>query len=191
MKQNITKYFYSIATLLSVAMLFSCETDIKKYQKREISPVFPQGEAHNFVLTYTDSAKVRSILRSPLNEDYTNQKFPYSEFPNGVTVDFFDQKNQKNVVSAKYGIIYPKTQMIELRDSVVLTTYDGKKLQTDQLFWDQKQDWVFTEKNFTFTDIIKGSVTKGVGMDFDKNFSTLKAHKVTGIVPIKEDEIEE
>lgn len=64
---------------------------------------------------------------------------PYSEFPEGVKVEFYDQDRHKNTVQAKYGIIYPSADIVELRDSVVLTTYDGKKLNTAQLFWDQKK----------------------------------------------------
>ena len=111
---------------------------------------------------------------------------PYSEFPEGVKVEFYDQARHKNTVQAKYGIIYPSADMVELRDSVVLTTYDGKKLNTPQLFWDQKEDWIFTDREFTFTDTKKGTVTKGIGMDFDKKFSTVKAHKTTGILSIED-----
>lgn len=146
----------------------------------------PQGQIYDFKLVYTDSTKVVAILKSPHNNDFSNQGFPYSEFPNGVEVDFFDKRNHKNTIKARYGIIYTASQMVELRDSVVLTTYDGKKLNTSQLFWDQKLDWIFTEKEFTFTDSIKGTLTKGVGMDFDKAFSVVKAHKTTGILAIEE-----
>ena len=111
---------------------------------------------------------------------------PYSEFPEGVKVEFYDQARNKNTVQAKYGIIYPSADIVELRDSVVLTTYDGKKLNTPQLFWDQKEDWIFTDREFTFTDTKKGTVTKGIGMDFDKKFSTVKAHKTTGILSIED-----
>ena len=105
------------------------------------------------------------------------------KFPQG---EFYDQARHKNTVQAKYGIIYPSADIVELRDSVVLTTYDGKKLNTPQLFWDQKEDWIFTDREFTFTDTKKGTVTKGIGMDFDKKFSTVKAHKTTGILSIED-----
>ena len=109
---------------------------------------------------------------------------PYTEFPEGVKVTFYDQARHKNTVEARYGIIYPYSDMVELRDSVLLTTYDGKKLRTDQLFWDQKEDWIFTDRAFSFTDEAKGTVTNGIGMDFNKQFSTVKAHKTTGILAI-------
>ena len=185
---DITK---SIAVLMSMAMLFSCNNDMRNLQQLSIQKKFPQGEAFDFKLVYTDSTKVVAVVTSKLNKDFTNQRMPYSEFPEGVKVEFYDQARHKNIVEANYGIIYPSSDMVELRDNVVLTTYDGKKLKTSQLFWDQKEDWIFTDREFSFTDETKGTVTNGIGMDFDKKFSTVKAHKTTGILAIEDNEEEE
>ena len=142
----------SIVIPLGMAMLFSCSNDMKNLQQLSVQKKFPQGEAYDFKLVYTDSSKVVAVLTSPLNKDFSNQQMPYSEFPEGVKVEF----------------------------------YDHKKLNTPQLFWDQKEDWIFTDREFTFTDTKKGTVTKGIGMDFDKKFSTVKAHKTTGILSIED-----
>ena len=184
---DITK---SIALLLCMAMLFSCNNDMRNLQQLSIQKKFPQGEAFDFKLVYTDSTKVVAVVTSKLNKDFTNQRMPYSEFPEGVKVEFYDQARHKNIVEANYGIIYPSSDMVELRDNVVLTTYDGKKLKTSQLFWDQKEDWIFTDREFSFIDETKGTVTNGIGMDFDKKFSTVKAHKTTGILAIEDNEEE-
>ena len=184
---DITK---SVAVLFSMAMLFSCNNDMRNLQQLSIQKKFPQGEAFDFKLVYTDSTKVVAVVTSKLNKDFTNQRMPYSEFPEGVKVEFYDQARHKNIVEANYGIIYPSSDMVELRDNVVLTTYDCKKLKTSQLFWDQKEDWIFTDREFSFTDETKGTVTNGIGMDFDKKFSTVKAHKTTGILAIEDNEEE-
>lgn len=178
----------SIAVLWGMAILFSCTNDLKNIQKQSIAHKFPQGETYDFRSVYTDSARVVAILTSPLNYNFSNQKFPYYEFPQGVKVDFFDHNDKKNTVEANYGIVYTKSQMVELRDSVVLTTFDGKTLKTSQLFWDQKLDWIFTEKSFTFTDSVRGTLTQGVGMDFDKQFSVIRAHRTTGVLAIPDQE---
>lgn len=187
---TLEKIIRSIALLLCMAMLFSCNNDMRNLQQLSIQKKFPQGEAFDFKLVYTDSTKVVAIVTSKLNKDFTNQRMPYSEFPEGVKVEFYDQARHKNIVEANYGIIYPSSDMVELRDNVVLTTYDGKKLKTSQLFWDQKEDWIFTDREFSFTDETKGTVTNGIGMDFDKKFSTVKAHKTTGILAIEDNEEE-
>jgi hypothetical protein len=54
---------------------------------------------------------------------------------------------------------------------VRLTSPQGQVLETSQLYYDQKNEWFFTEKNFTFTDA-KG-ITKGEGIDFNKDFTRI------------------
>lgn len=187
-RMGLNRIMGSVVILLSMAMLFSCDNDMRNLQQLSIQKKFPQGEAYDFKLVYTDSSKVVAVVTSKLNRDFTNQRMPYSEFPEGVRVEFYDQARHKNIVEANYGIIFPNSDILELRDNVVLTTYDGKKLKTSQLFWDQKEDWIFTDKEFSFIDEVKGTVTNGIGMDFDKKFSTVKAHKTTGILAIEEKE---
>ena len=183
MNRKFVNYSWYLVLLLIVS---ACSNDMKNLQELNIQKKYPQGEAYDFKLVYTDSTKVMAELVSPLNRDFTNQRMPYSEFPEGLKLTFYDAQRHKNTVEAKYGIIYPSSDMVELRDSVVLSTFDGKQLLTSQLFWDQKEDWIFTDREFSFTDRQKGTVTKGIGMDFNKQFSTVRAHKTTGILSVEE-----
>ena len=45
------------------------------------------------------------------NKDYTNKPFPYSEFPNGIKISFFDDENNETIVSSQYAIMYNKTKV--------------------------------------------------------------------------------
>ena len=84
----------------------SCGDDYERVGEEAVKPLFPQGVAQNFTLTYTetveamstqDSAKSRviAVLTSPLSEDFDNQRFKFRTFPEGLRVDFFNEKNQK------------------------------------------------------------------------------------------------
>ena len=130
----------------------SCGDDYERVGEEAVKPLFPQGVAQNFTLTYTetveamstqDSAKSRviAVLTSPLSEDFDNQRFKFRTFPEGLRVDFFNEKNQKSVIIADYGIVYSQTNLIDLRGNVVLESHDGKKLETDQLYFDRKNNW--------------------------------------------------
>ncbi|WP_281764311.1 LPS export ABC transporter periplasmic protein LptC [Neptunitalea lumnitzerae] len=183
---RIIKYkFICIVTVFAVTMFFSCENNLGALQKLTLQEKFPMGEATNFTLTYTDSLRVVAILKSPLNYDYGNQEFPYSEFPDGVHIDFFNEQENKTTVDARFGILYNNTDLVELRDSVVIKTHEGKILKTDLLYWDQRTEWIYTDDPFTFTDPVEGTVMNGVGMDFNKDFTVVNAHKTTGVISIK------
>ena len=103
-----------------MALSFSCQGNFSEIQKLNIAETFPSGIAENVSLTYTESGKVKAVLTSPLNQDFSNQKFPYQEFPKGVKVDFYDENNQKNIVTADYAIVYSDTDLIDLWGNVVL-----------------------------------------------------------------------
>ncbi len=183
--KEISKYFsISIVTVFAVTMFFSCQGNIKEIQKLDAIEKFPEGIAENFVLTYTDSAKVKAILTSKRNLNFSNQTFPYQEFPNGIKVVFVDNENNESVVTADYGIIYSITDLIDLRGNVVLETYDGKRLEAPQLYWDQKNEWIFTEKNYTFTSTDLNMA--GIGIDFNKEFTIVNSHQNAGDAIIEE-----
>ncbi len=180
MKQANNYIFKSSVIIIITTLLFSCQSDLATIQKFNTTEKFPTGVAKDFKLTYTDSPKVKAILTSPVNNDFSNQDFPYSEFPNGLTVDFFDKQKNKSTVTADYGILYSETNLIDLQGNVNLQTYDGKQLKTPQLYWDQKNKWIFTEKTYTFTS--PDLNMSGTGIDFDKEFNVVYSHKNSGEV---------
>lgn len=137
----------------------------------------PAGEAKDMYLVYTDSGKVTSTLRTPLNKDYSNQKFPYMEFPEGLVLEFFDEKSNKSVVTADYGILYSETNLVDLNGNVVLKTHDGNILEAPQLYWNQDSEWVFTEGAFKMSNQ-DGVLMQGTGIDFNKDLSILNADKL-------------
>jgi len=200
MPKNFQYIFILIATVFSVAMLFlSCEDTYKRVGEEADKLVYPQGVAENFTLVYTESSeeletedqkdsRVIAILTSPLSEDYENLRFKYRTFPDGLQVELFDENNNRSVVRADYGIIYSNTNLIDLRGNVVLETHDGKMLEAPQLYYDQTNEWIFTQKEFTFTNPEDGTVMDGEGMDFNREFSFFKAHKTYGLMTIKENQ---
>ncbi len=199
MKAQIAK-ISCIAMALAMAMLvLGCEDRYKRVGLEAADPVYPQGVASDFTLTYTEAlrelstqdssaSRVIAVLKSPVSEDYTNMSFQYRTFPEGLRVEHFDEQGRVSTVEADYAILYSQTNLFDLQGNVVLETYDGKRLVTDQLFWDRDSEWIFTEGRFTMTNPEDGTELNGTGMDFNREFSYFKAHKTGGEMLVKEDE---
>lgn len=179
-------------------LFFSCTDNYKRVGDEALPHIFPQGVAKNFSLTYTesieemnnediDTTRVISVLSGPVTEDFDNLDFPYRTFPEGLEVDIYDENSNKNVIKADYGIRYSATNVIDLRGNVVIVTHDGKMLEAPQLFYDQTNEWVFTQNKFKYTNPVEGTVMDGEGMDFNKDFSFLNAHKTYGLMTINEE----
>ena len=131
-------------------MFFSCKNNFKEVQKIGISENEPIGVAENINLKYTDSGKVKAILKSPKMLDYSNRDFPFNEFPEGVNLRYLMTMNNKNTVVADYAIVYNDTDLIDLQGHVVIATHNKDTLFAEQLYYDQKKEWLFTNKPVTF-----------------------------------------
>ena len=158
--------------------LFSCESNFKEVQKINFSEFVPSGEADDFNLKYTDSGRIQSILVSPKMLDYAMVEFPFTEFPKGIKVTLFDKNGKKTFVSSNYAVTYKNTNIIDVQGKVLIANETGQALETAQLYFDQKNEWFYTEKKFKFIDP-KG-VSFGEGIDFSKDFKIVNSQKISG-----------
>ena len=179
------KIFTGIVTAITVTMLFSCEGNLNRVRALDTPDENPQAIGVNLNLKYTDSGRVVATLKSPKMLDFTNMSFPYREFPEGIRVEFFDEKRKKNTVTANYAVIYDQTGLIDLQGNVLLVTSDSTKLKADQLFWDQKAGWVFTDRPNTIR-FANGARNDGQGFDSDLNFTNFRSRTNVGIQIIEE-----
>jgi len=168
----------ALLTALTVQCFVSCESNFKEVQKINYSEFIPSGEAENFNLKYTDSGRIKSILVSPRMLDYSSVSFPFTEFPDGVHVTMFDNQGKKTFISSKYAVTFKGTNLIDLQKDVKITNETGQMLETEQLYFDQKNEWFFTDKKFKFTDP-KG-VSYGEGIDFSKDFKIVNSQRING-----------
>lgn len=181
MLKNLKNIITYIVTVFAVTMFFSCESNFKEVQKLNEKKFLPTGQADTINLVYTDSGKVKAILISPKMIDYGSLQNPYTEFPKGIKVTIYDDKSNKNYVVADYAVSYKRTNLIDLQGNVKITTFDNKILETSQLYYDQKNEWFFTEKQFKYSDG-QGGFLQGPGVDFSKDFTIFNMQKSNGEV---------
>jgi LPS export ABC transporter protein LptC len=110
--------------------------------------------------------------------EFASVDFPFTEFPNGIDVTLYDNKGKMTFIKSDYATSYKLTNIIDLRGNVKITSQDGQILETEQLYFDQKNEWFFTEKSFKFTDP-KG-VSNGTGIDFSKDFKVINSQRIAG-----------
>ena len=174
----------NIVTVFTVTMFFSCIDNYNQVQKMGISENEPIGIAENINLKYTDSGRVTANLLSAKMFDYSNRDFPYNEFTNGVILYLFDGDNKKSTVVSDYAIVYDKTNLIDLQGNVKIITQTNDTLFAEQLYYDQKKEWLYTNKPVTFRtglDLIHGN-----GFDSNSKFTNAEVLEVTGMITLDE-----
>jgi LPS export ABC transporter protein LptC len=71
-----------------------------------------------------------------------------------------------------------------LQGHVIITTKENDTLYAEQLYYDQKKEWLFTNKPVTFRtgmDLINGN-----GFDSDTKFSNAEVLEINGIITVDE-----
>lgn len=152
----------------------------------------PVETAKDIDITYSDSAKVKARVLSPLLYHFTDIENPYYEMPNGVLINFYNTKIDtlmlESVLSAKYAIRYEKKQVMEARDSVVVINKKGEKLNTERLVWNEATQRIYSDKFVKITT--KDKIIFGDGFEANQDFSKYRIFKIKGIVNIKEEAAE-
>ena len=109
------------------------------------------------------------------------------KFPKGVKIVSFDKDQDSLVITGNYAIAYNKTSISEIKGNVVIENFgEQKKLLTEQLFWDQKTKYFYTEEAFTlYTDT---DTIFGTGFDASEDLEEFMAKNNRGSINIKDKE---
>ncbi len=94
--------------------------------------------SENRTVINTENGQPKYEFTTPLVEGYTAGKDPYREFRKGVKIITYkaDSAGVADVtLTANYAIYYENRKLWEAKGDVVVEKSDGKKLYTEQLFW--------------------------------------------------------
>ncbi|TPG39456.1 LPS export ABC transporter periplasmic protein LptC [Flavobacterium pectinovorum] len=178
------RYIINVVTVLAVTLFFGCESNFKDVQKINFSEFVPGSDADTVNIKYTDSGRITGVLISRKMLDYSNLDFPFTEFPLDFNVTLYDKKQKRTFIRSNYAISYKNTGIIDLQGKVKITSETGQMLETEQLYFDQKNEWFYTERKFKLTDA-KG-VSYGQGIDFSKDFKVINSQRVSGEIESEE-----
>ena len=185
MKKEFVKWSTRLPGLAFIPVLLllsSCEKKIDKIKKNEILTL-PSITVKSFQTVFDDSGKVQLVMTSPLMETYDNVDIPYSEFKSGIKVVFYDgHKDPVGSVIAKYAKFINKNNLWELRDSVVVVNQTNDRLETEQLFWDQGKDNIYTDRFVKITSEDMNII--GTGFESDTHLNRRRIKNPSGPISL-------
>jgi LPS export ABC transporter protein LptC len=182
----IKSFLYNFIFLLIVSIIIpSCENDIKIIEQLSVKEkLIPSESSVNLNLLYTDSGKMQFRLKAPAMDHFVNGvKEPYSEFPKGVYIEYYDDLNRvKTVLKANYAIRYDNSKKMEARYKIEIINENGEILKTEKISWNEDQHKIFTDE---YVEIkTKRELIKGKGMEADQDFSQWEIKEVSGTIPL-------
>ena len=168
---------------------FSCANDMEVVNKFIDTESEPDLISTNILVIYTDSARLQAKMSAPLFKHYNSAKEQREECPEGIHVWFYEKTGEiKAELTANWAKHDIATDMYEARGNVVVINSEGKKLETEQLFWDPKKGVVYSEK---YTKITSPDGTVAYGNTFTtapNDFTKLILRKAKATIVLKDDE---
>ncbi|GGE87363.1 LPS export ABC transporter protein LptC [Chishuiella changwenlii] len=144
--KNVVVKLNFIFSLMSIfILLFSCGRETPPNNKKKVD--FPTRTLINANIINNDSGRISWNLRSPLIEEFTTVKSPYTLFKKGLNVDFYEKGKEKpGYFIADWAKLDDGTGIYEGRGNVIVVNEKGDSLKSDQLFWNKKRKTVYTSK---------------------------------------------
>lgn len=147
----------------------------------------PSLSARDVETMYTDSGKVTLIMRSPLIQQFKSVDDPYTLFPEGFTVLFYEKKSEPQAsLTSRYARHTEKEDVWELRDSVVAVNSDGDILETELLYWSEPRERIWSDRFVRFTH--NDQIIMGTGFESDTRFTNWSIRNVTGTIYIEDEQ---
>lgn len=182
--QGITTIFMVVVMLL--LFMTSCSGE-----KKEIVDVSFDPET-TYTLRTTDVSTLISdsgVTRYRLNAKewliFGKAKDPYWFFPEGIYVEKFDTLFQSEAsIQADTAYNYEKKGLWKLVGNVKVESLDGNRFETSLLYWDQKEEKIYSDEYIRIEE--KDKVITGIGFESNQDMSQYKIFDSQGVFPINE-----
>ena len=181
--------------LLCVCILLFVACGEEETVNRHAFPDMTNGiEAESFGVRYifSDSARVTANLSA--GHVVEREEKEHEEDKKGLLVHYLDQGvnietinkfgQTTSTITSERAIYRREKGQADLYDQVVIVNYQGERLETEKLFWDEQKDSIYTDtlvRIETPTQIINGS-----GMRAKADFSAYIIENIVGEVEVKE-----
>lgn len=178
-------YIKSITVLLGAVMLLACKNDIQEVKRLASEEQRPEMTGRNLEMVYSDSAKIKYRVITPEYLKMTHGKQNYEEFPKGLHVISYDvDGNEAGSIKSKYAKKLEDDMLWEARNEVVIINAEGKKLETELLFWDMKKEIIYSDRYVRLT--ADGQIIEGNnGFQSDQNLNNPIFKNITGQVEVE------
>ena len=149
-------YMKSIIVLLGAIMLLACKNDIKE---------------------------VNALAEREKRPDMTGENL--EEFPKGIHVLSYDPAGKMiGSIKAKYAKKLEDEMLWEARNEVVIINAEGKKLETELLYWDMKKELIYSDRYVKLS--ADGQIIEGNnGFHSDQNLNHPVFENISGSIEVE------
>lgn len=175
------------ALIFGMLSLAACENslnDIAKITSKEEDKPITISKSVDII--YSDSAKVRARMLTPLMIELDDPKKPYQEFPKGVKIIFFDDSlKEKGTITSEYALRLMNDNITTFKKNVVATNAQGETFKSDELIYDENTKKIYTDKPVQI-DMGNGNMMYGIGASSNESLFPWHIEHSTGTFHVDE-----
>ena len=161
-----------------VLIFVSCSNDPKLVQEFVSSEVLPIEKIEGAEMLHTENGKLKVKIVATTIERFNNQQ-PQLVFSNHLVVYFYnDSAMVQSTLKAEYAEINDEKKLMTAKENVILTNRTGKKLESEELIWDEKNNKIYTDKKVKITT--GKEVIEGEGFVSNPDFTEYSISKIHG-----------
>lgn len=145
----------------------------------------PRLHALQVTTVISDSGITRYRINTPQWDIYDKSNQPYWEFPVGVHFERFDEAlNVDANIHCEYAKFLENEQLWELKGNVRATNIKGELFETEQLFWNQRNERIYSDSTIKITQ--ENYIIQGVGFVSNQEMTKYQVMNTTGVIPVEE-----
>lgn len=138
----------------------------------------------------SDSGLTRYRLNAKEWLVFDKAKDPYWYFPEGIYVEKFDTLFQTEAsIKADTAFYFSKRELWRLVGNVKVESLQGEKFDTSELFWNQKEGKVYSDKYIRIEQ--EDKIITGVGFESNQEMTQYKIFNSKGTFPVSESKASE
>lgn len=172
--------------LAGVTIFSSCGGDDDKVYADNINPkVTPTMTTHNVSTLISDSGVTRYRVSAPVWYIFDESDEPKWTFPRSLHLESYDDFfNKEATVDCDSATYFRELQLWRLDGNVTVVNMAGEKFLTQQLFWNQRKQSVYSD---SFIQIIRADrIMEGYGFESNENMSRFHVRNVSAILPVEQ-----
>lgn len=169
--------------LTAVLMLCACREDKKEFVDLKYDPeTFATMTTTDVSTLISDSGLVRYRIDSPLWLVFDEAREPNWKFPDGLHLEKYDNMMRREAtVDCDSALFLKNKQLWRLDGYVDIKNTAGEKFLTNQLFWDQRHEKVYSD---SFIHIERADrIIEGYGFESNDRMTQYRVLNVSGIFP--------
>lgn len=185
----LSRYFLPVMSVCLLIMAWSCSEETKVDVSKSLdSRSMPTMLTRKISTLVSDSGITQYKIVSPVWYVYDEVEEPYWWFPEGIYLQKYDEGfHVIATVAADSARYFKNTRIWKLEGEVEMTKYPGELFLSPRLFWDQRQQLLYSD---TFIHIENPThVIEGTGFESDDRLLSYRILHPNGIFPVDKEKL--